>query len=111
MNEQTTVPPQDGCFIQTASEDVPSFKTRLRRKIFPSKHGNASQKAIAKDVKFQVRDCYVCRIMAELSMVDRIRILVSGRLVVDTITYTENQIGEHVVGSECWPLPPKFLER
>ena len=81
-----------------------TWKDRLRWKLFPANHVDLP---IA-PVKY--KDCFNCRVTAELSFLDRVRILFSGRLVVETKTVTENEIGGHLTSSTIFPLAPKFLE-
>lgn len=48
----------------------------------------------------------------ELSFIDRIKVLLTGRFSVRTLTFTENVIGKHQNGYTTFNVEPfRFLER
>lgn len=82
-----------------------TLKDRVRWRLYPANHCDLPE------APPKWKDVLVCRTVVNLSMLDRLRILVSGRLMVETRTVTENEIGAHVTGSVAYPLPPKALDR
>ncbi len=96
---------QSSLIIENSSKcRVANWRDKLRWKLFPAKYLNTpGAPATAKDV-------LVCRVTCCLSMMDRIRLLLSGRLMVETKTATEHEIGNHCTVSTAYPLPIKPLE-
>ena len=82
-----------------------TWKDKLRSKLFPAHHLDMPEAPPTH------KDVLVCRVTCCLSMLDRIRVLISGRLMVETKTVTENVIGNHITGSLAYPLPIKALDR
>lgn len=83
----------------------PTWRDHLRRRLFPYRHCELP------DAPAQYVDCMTIRTVVVLRFIDRLRILLSGKLEVTTRTVTENKIGEHITASECYPMPPRLLER
>lgn len=86
-------------------EQRTTWRDRVRRKLFPVRH------CFAPDAPCSWKDCVTIHTFVELSWLDRLRVLATGRLEVTTRTMTENEVGMSKTASECCPLPPKFLER
>lgn len=51
------------------------------------------------------------RSVSEISFMDRLRILISGKVQLVSKTVCENQIGNNITVSCLSVLPPKFLDR
>ena len=77
---------------------------KLARWLYPREHCPHPDAEPISDVI--VHDVVVC-----LSMRDRFRLLVSGRLAVDSKIVTEHRPGVVQGLSVAYPLPPKWLER
>ncbi len=58
-------------------------------------------------------DCVVVRTVASLSLLDRVRVLLTGCLTVETRTVTENIVGATVTNSVAYPTraPKRLTER
>ena len=41
------------------------------------------------------RDGFVCRVKVQLDLIDRLKVLITGKLEVESRTSTENAIGSH----------------
>lgn len=95
----------DSTFTCGSVEYRPTWRDRVRRRLFPRKH------CFAPEAPGRFKDCITIHTVCVLCFWDRLRILATGRLEVTTRTATENEIGEHVTASECSALPPAFLER
>jgi hypothetical protein len=54
---------------------------------------------------------FVCRTKVELSFLDRLRVLITGRIEIETRTSTENVIGKSATASTFTALPWKWMER
>lgn len=78
-----------------------TWKDKLRWRFFPARHVDLPQ------APKTYKDMLVCRVTCQLSMLDRIRVLISGRLMVESKTVTENEIGKHITASVAYPLPIK----
>lgn len=74
----------------------PTLKERLRAQLFP-------ERALA-NPQMSHRDVFVCRTCCTFSWLDRLRILVTGKVMVETRTVTENEIGAHKTNSVAYPL-------
>lgn len=85
-----------------------TWRDKLRCKLFPATPCYVPD---APDDPPEFRDALICRVTVELSFIDRLRVLVSGRLSVETKTITENRIGRHQTASSAYPLPIRLLER
>lgn len=49
------------------------------------------------------RDVFVCRTTVHFSFADRLRIVLTGKVTVETRTATENEIGAHKTKSVAYP--------
>lgn len=74
----------------------PTFMERLRGNLFP-------ERAIS-NPEMEHRDVFVCRTACHFAALDRIRILFTGKVMVETRTATENEIGAHRTKSVAYPL-------
>lgn len=82
----------------------PQRREQLGWKLFPQRHLDLPEMKGAKDV-------LVCYVDAELSFLDRIRILISGRARVSVKAATENVIGNCTSASMFCVKPPTWLDR
>ena len=57
-----------------------------------------------------MRDCLVTRTKVELSFVDRLRVLVSGRIQVETKTATKNVVGAQETNAAFVVKPPAWMD-
>ena len=51
-------------------------------------------------------DTLICRVRCRLSFMDRLRLLISGHLMVESRTATEWQMGQTKTASACYVLAP-----
>jgi hypothetical protein len=91
-----------------AQEYVPQFWEKVGWRLFPQRHTEAPDATAA---GIQAKDCLTIRTEVHLSWLDRIRVIVSGRLRVESKTITENRLGGLSTNSGASVRPPKFLER
>ncbi len=98
MNEN-----QDQAFVST--HEFTALE-RLCQKMFPAIHLDAPLPPEG----HTARDCIVIRIEIRFSFMHRLKLLLTGRFMVETKTATENIIGGHVTASTGYPMPPKFME-
>lgn len=82
-----------------------TWRDKLRCKLFPAQHCDLPEAPAS----FQ--DVLVCRVTSELSMLDRLRVLITGRIRVESRTVTENMMGSHRTKSIFSTLPPKWWDR
>lgn len=82
-----------------------TWRDKLRSKLFPFKPCHVP------DAPPEFHDALICRVTAELSFMDRLRVLASGRMSFEAKTVTENRIGRHMTAASACPLPTRFLER
>jgi hypothetical protein len=73
----------------------PTWRERLLNRLWP-------EPAIA-NPRMEHKDVFVCRTQCSFSWADRLRILLTGRLMVETRTVTENEIGQHLTNSIAYP--------
>lgn len=85
----------------------PQWQERLGWKLYPQKHIDAPElpKGMTKG------DVVFCNVNTELSFLDRIRLLISGRCSVSVKTSTENCAGKVVSAAAFNVCPPKWLDR
>ncbi len=88
-----------------AQEYIPTRREKLGRRLFPRTVPNP------REPKFPVRDCVFTNVSAEFSFIDRLRILVSGRVRVEVRVETENKPGQTCGNAVVDVQPPKWLER
>jgi len=86
------------------SQYIPQWQEKLGWKLFPSAHCDYPE-------AHGMKDCLVIRITIHVSWPDRIRLLFTGRAVVESKTVTENRIGLNATQSCAYVLPPRYLER
>lgn len=83
--------------------DTPwGWKDRLRFKLFPARYCDAP-------VRPDFQDCVVVRTVAVLDVVDRLRVLWSGALIVETKTVTEHVVGATQTASVAYPTLKRSL--
>lgn len=85
-------------------EYIPQWQEKIGRKLFPASYIEWPEMEGAKDGLH-------CDITVELSMLDRIRVLFSGKLEVTAKTATENLLGAHKTVTGVRVLPPFYLDR
>lgn len=83
-----------------------TWKDKLRTRLFPSKYCEAPDSIRSGEYM----DVLVCKVTARLSMIDRLRVLISGRFVVESKTITQNIIGATLSHSEFYALPPLWWD-
>ena len=76
-------------------------------RLFPQNHTDIPDSS---KLPFQVKDVIVQYVECELSFIDRIRCLISGRISVVTKTSTEGVIGRNRTASGISVRPPEFLD-
>ncbi len=86
MNEQ-------GYFVDTQW----TWRERLRFKLFPDRYCPLPEASAVH------KDCVVIRTVVVLSALDRLRVLWSGRVTVETKTVTENIVGATTTASVGYP--------
>lgn len=79
-----------------------TWKDKLRAWLFPSQYLDLPE--VKEPTKFQ--DVVVTKVTVEFSFLARLKILFSGRCLVETKTLTENLVGQCVTSSVAYPLPP-----
>lgn len=111
MNEQqpatvATAEDKSGCASVNCYASRPvTLKDRIRWRLYPANHCDLPE------APPKYKDVLVCHLTCHISMVDRLRILVSGKLAAEIRTVTENEIGGHITKSVVYALPPKALDR
>ena len=78
--------------------DTPwTWRERLRFKLFPGRYCDLPEAPATH------QDCLTIRTVVVLGWLDRLRLLFSGRLTVETKTVTENMVGQHKTSSVAFP--------
>lgn len=95
--------PEDNC-QNHCMVYVPQWQEKLGWKLFP---GNYIEWPEMPDGK----DAIIHNVEVRLSLVDRFRALISGKLEVVVKTATENVIGETATNSGVTVCPPWYLDR
>lgn len=85
-------------------EYIPTRLEKLGWRLFPSNHCDIPD-------KIGMHDCVVTITRSELSFMDRLRVLVSGRIEVQSKTATENLVGSHATNAVLIVRPPYWLDR
>lgn len=98
MNEPT-LPPENSAMCYQSQR-----RERLGWRLFPNAH------CFSPDLEGG-RDGIVSRVRCELSFMDRLRLLISGRIEVWVKTTTENEVGRHATNSSISVRPPDWLDR
>lgn len=81
----------------------PTWLDRLRWKLFPVEQCEIPD--------IPARDCVIVRSKYRLSLLGRLRVLISGRIEVETKTATENLVGNCESASCLNVRAPGFMDR
>lgn len=92
----------NGCMVP----DPLTLTQRIVRRLFPRNWCETPE--LAKEIA--QRECINTRIFAELSVLDRIRILLTGRCLVDVRIAGEQPIGANATNSTFSVMPPRWME-
>jgi hypothetical protein len=90
--------------VNSAAKYSPQWQERIGWKLFPASLCESPEVPGA-------RDCIVIRTTGTLSVLGRLRALISGRVQVETRTVTEFKIGRVLTHSAVSVLPPVWLSR
>jgi hypothetical protein len=71
-------------------------KQSLMNRMFPHRHCELPE------APFDSRDVLFCNVVTRLSWLDRVRVLISGTLVVKSVIVTENEVGDSKAASVCF---------
>lgn len=82
-----------------------TWKDKLRSKLFPRQHCDLP------DAPPTYKDVLVCKVVCQLPILERLKLLLSGRFFVEIRTVTENELGRHVTATVGYVLPPEFIDR
>lgn len=74
-------------------------RKKFIREWFPAQH------CFAPEAPVNYKDAVHIEVDCRFSFVDRLRILICGRVVVKTVTITENTVGNSVTSSVAYPQP------
>lgn len=88
-----------GLAVECGLYEAPDPRTRwqkLRDRLFPSLH------CFAPDAPSEFKDCIHGRAVTKLSWSDRLRALLTGVVVTEWRTVTENQVGRTINAAVCW---------
>jgi hypothetical protein len=85
---------------------TPTRRERVIGRLFPARHVEAAFPEWAGN-----GDCLYTTATVGLSLVDRVRVLLTGRLAVRTVTTCEFLVGRTVSVSESYVEPPSWLSR
>lgn len=99
-----TVQPTEGCY--TVARHKLTWIDRLRLWLFPAEHCDLPPVDQAPP---QYKDVLVMRATVTLSVLARLRLLFTGRLMVDTKTACENIVGAATTASTAYVLPPTVI--
>lgn len=80
-----------------------TWRERLRFKLLPTRH------CPLPEAPATFADCVVCTTFVSLDWTDRLRVLVTGWLKVETRTVTENVVGGCVTSSVAYPVSAPAL--
>lgn len=84
---------EQGYFVDTPW----TWRERLRFRLFPNRHCDLPEAPAT------YQDCLVVTTVVRLSAIDRVRVLASGKLTVQTRTVTENIVGNAITSSVAYP--------
>lgn len=90
--------------VAMCASDPHPIRSWFRRKLFPCRH------VFAPAAPGDWKDCITMHTVCELSLLDRLRVLLTGRLEVTTRTITENEVGRSVTAADSYVLPWKMFE-
>lgn len=99
MNNKLNNEPRNECLVY-----VPQWQEKLGWKLFPSVYVDSPELP-------GMRDVMVSYTHVNLSFLDRIRVLISGKIEVTTKTATENVIGKVSTNCGFSARPPWWLDR
>lgn len=86
-----------------AVEERTTLQQRIMRRLFPIKH------CFAPDAPSHYKDCINQTTVSKLSFIERLRVLVTGIIVVHSRIVTENEVGNTVAQAECYVGTSKDL--
>jgi hypothetical protein len=86
-------------------EYIPTFLEKMGWRLFPSRYVECHFPGNVNLDELRIT------VISHLSIFDRIRVLISGRVVTCTHVATENVIGRHQSQSVVYVIPPKILSR
>ncbi len=75
-----------------------SWKDRVKSKLFPARYCEL-QSAPA-----EFKDCIVLKIGIGFSFLDRLRVLVSGKMKIETKIVCEHAVGGNIASSVAYPV-------
>lgn len=81
-----------------------TLKDKIRWKLFPTRFCYLPETSII------YKDVVTIRSYTNLSLIDRLRVLITGRIATESKTVTENEVGNCTSKSVLYILPPKILE-
>jgi hypothetical protein len=90
-----------GCYF------APDPRTRfqkIRDRLFPEKYCSAP------DAPSEFKDCILGQAVTKLSWADRLRVLITGVVVTNWRTVTENEVGRTVTNAVCFVSTSKYLK-
>lgn len=82
-----------------------TWRDRFRERFFPAAYCELPEAPATH------RDVLVVRVFTHLSWLDRLRVLLTGRIRVESKTVTEHVIGDHRTCSVFMALPPRWCDR
>ncbi len=90
--------------MNTCLEYIPTRRERIGWRLFPSQHCDIP------DIG-NMRDCVITKTTVDLSLMDRLRVLISGRIEVTAKTATGNEVGAYATNAVFNVRPPRWLSR
>lgn len=103
MGEPDSAKPETYNVVQESGWAPWGWRERLRYKLFPSRF------VPLPEAPAHFKDVLECQTCSVLDWLDRLRVLVTGKIVVKTRTVTEHTIGQSVTSSVCY-VPLSFKE-
>jgi hypothetical protein len=100
-NDDGPIPQRDSRPIGYVSAYTPSFRQRLLWRLFPTR-----SVPIPEDTDGFAPSYIMTRVISNLDWKDRLRVLLSGRLAVETQTKTDVVVSKMVSQSVVYVLPP-----
>lgn len=93
---------QDNALSYT--DPLPKWKRWIQQKLFPYKYAEFPE------LPENFKDGVISNVKIEFSIIDRIRLFISGRAELRIITFTENRVGNTSNPESAFNCsPPKFL--
>lgn len=104
QTEEMTAPYARICKEEDVTENFAyeapwTWRDRLRFRLFPTRVC-----PLPMPERFTASDCVISRTAVGLDWIDRVRVLVSGRLMVETRTATEHEVGQTESLSTGYPV-------